>query len=101
MHYIGIDVSKHKLDSCWLRDPEKNKLKTKVFKNTPLDHSHLGTWILSQTASNPDEVTVVMEATGIYHESLAYTLYEQGFLVCGQPGAFSRVCKEPGQHPQD
>ena len=81
MHYIGIDVSKEKLDCCWLRDPEKNKIKTKVFKNHHADHDALGRWILSQTAAAPEDVGVIIEATGIYHESLAYALYEQGLQV--------------------
>ncbi|MDM7856672.1 IS110 family transposase, partial [Thiopseudomonas acetoxidans] len=66
MHYIGIDVSKAKLDCCWLRDVEKNKFKTKVFKNSATDCNALNTWLKAQTKAEPDEITVLMEATGIY-----------------------------------
>ena len=81
MQFIGIDVSKAKLDCCWLRDAEKGKVKTKVFKNTPADHDALAKWLISQTGTEPDQIRVVMEATSIYHESLAYCLFEQGFQV--------------------
>lgn len=81
MQSIGIDVSKAKLDCCWLRDPEAVKLKTKVFKNTAPDHRKLGQWILAQTKSLAEEIHIVMEATGVYHEPLAYALYELGFQV--------------------
>ncbi len=35
MAQIGIDVSKAKLDVCWLRDVHTVKVKTRVFDNTP------------------------------------------------------------------
>ena len=82
MHYIGIDVSKAKFDCCWLRDVEKNKFKTKVFKNSAADCKALNTWLKAQTKAEPDEITVLMEATGIYHENLAYYLFEHGYQVC-------------------
>lgn len=82
MHYVGIDVSKAKLDCCWLRDVEKNKVKTKVFKNTLADHDALCGWLKAQTKADPADIRVVIEATGIYHESLAYALYDAGFQIC-------------------
>lgn len=81
MQFIGIDVSKTKLDCCWVRDADKLKVKTKVFKNTLDDHVALARWLLSQTGETSEQIVVVLEATSIYHESLAYHLFEQGFLV--------------------
>ncbi len=82
MHYIGIDISKAKLDCCWLRDVDKSKFKTKVFKNVSTDYKALIAWLKGQTKSEASEILIVMEATGVYHENLAYYLYEQGFQVC-------------------
>ena len=82
MHYIGIDVSKAKLDCCWLRDAEKNKFKTKVFKNNVADSKALDIWLTSLTKAAPSEITVLMEATGIYHENLAHYLFERGYQIC-------------------
>ena len=82
MHYVGIDVSKAKLDCCWLRDVEKNKVKTKTFQNTLQGHDALSAWLIDQTKVSPEEVRIVVEATGIYHESLTYALFESGFQVC-------------------
>ncbi|MCZ2720483.1 hypothetical protein O1D97_02175 [Marinomonas sp. 15G1-11] len=48
MNNIGIDISKHKLDCLWLKDPQLNKVKTKVFKNTTDEHQRLGRWLLDQ-----------------------------------------------------
>lgn len=82
MHNVGIDISKVKVDCCWLREPDKNKIKTKVFKNTLDDHNALANWLLTQTDSPACEIQIVMEATSIYHESLAYHLHQLGFKVC-------------------
>ncbi len=81
MHYIGIDVSKHKLDCCWLRDAQTNKIKSKVFKNNNEGYQALMQWILTQTRAMPEELHLVLEATGIYHESLAYALHKNGINV--------------------
>lgn len=81
MHYIGIDVSKAKLDCLWLRDAEKNKIKTKVHENSTIGHERLIEWLDKNVASPREDVLVVMEATGVYHEHLAHTLHEAGFEV--------------------
>ncbi|TAA39175.1 IS110 family transposase [Corallincola spongiicola] len=81
MQSVGIDVSKAKLDCCWLRDSQKNKVKCKIFKNQPDEFRHLGDWLVKNTGSQPDEIHVVLEATGVYHEAVALQLYDRGFRV--------------------
>lgn len=78
---IGIDVSKHKLDVCWLRDPATLKVKTRVFKNGSGSFKELIQWLQTQTRERPEAVQVMMEATGVYHEALAYALHKAGFEV--------------------
>ena len=81
MKFIGIDVSKAKLDCCWLRDAETQKFKTKVFKNIPSEYSLLARWLTENTESDPSHIHVVLEATSIYHEGIAIALYDHGFKV--------------------
>ena len=81
MQYIGIDVSKAKLDCLWLRDPDTHKVKTRAFTNNTKGHQQLNDWILKQTQSRESDIFVVLEATGIYHESLANALFDRGFKV--------------------
>ena len=81
MQYVGIDVSKAKLDCLWLRDPEEKKVKTKVFANQQQGHRQLCEWLVKQTGACEQEVFITLEATGIYHEALAYHLHHQGFNV--------------------
>lgn len=78
---IGMDVSKAKLDCLWLRDPTALKVKTKVLANTAKGHQELCQWLLKTVGRRPEDILVVMEATGIYHEHIALTLHEAGFKV--------------------
>src|SRR5690554_2938564 len=78
---FGIDVSKDKLDICWLRDRQTMKIKTKVFPNKENGFAALIQWTRDNSEAKPEDIQVMMEATGIYHEALAYALYEAGFQV--------------------
>jgi transposase len=81
MAVIGIDVSKNKLDCLWLKDPVALKVKTRVFHNTDKDYEALLAWAQKNTTEAPASIHFVMEATGIYHEALAYRLHEAGAKV--------------------
>lgn len=81
MAHIGIDVSKNKLDLCWIRDPAKGKIKTRVFDNRHTAYPKLLEWVIKQTGADPDSLHVYMEATSIYHEPLARWLYQTGVHV--------------------
>ena len=78
---IGIDVSKAKIDCAWLRDLETGKVKTKVFKNNPEGFQLLIKWVEKNTQQPTANTCFVMEATGIYHEALAYALHDAGAMV--------------------
>lgn len=96
MHiFIGIDVSKEKLDLGWIKDPVTNKKKTKVFKNRLNELQGVSDWIIKNTQAQPQDVLITVEPTGVYHEALLYFLHEQGFNVFlpnpGQVKAFMRA----------
>lgn len=90
MIIIGIDVSKEKIDCAWLREIETNKVKTKVLKNKPEGFKSLIEWALVNTKHSIDETHFVMEATGIYHEALAYALHGAGAIVSVVNPAYMR-----------
>ncbi|MDT8370858.1 MAG: IS110 family transposase [Gammaproteobacteria bacterium] len=75
MMTIGIDVSKDKIDCAWLRDSEIGKVKTKVLKNNSEGFKELIQWAEKNTKHPITDIHFVMEATGIYHEALAYALH--------------------------
>lgn len=81
MNIIGIDVSKEKFDVAWLKNSETNKVKNKGFMNTAKGHTALIGWAMKQTQRPIESIHFVMEATGVYHEALAYALFEAGAKV--------------------
>ena len=78
---IGIDVSKNKLDLCWLRDPLTNKKKSKTFQNRPAEFKNISSWLLKNTGSQPRDILITVEPTGVYHEALIYHLHAEGFNI--------------------
>lgn len=77
MFYLGVDVSKAKLD-CMLLDTSSGKVKSKSILNTPAGFGQLLEWLVKQKAPTPH---VVMEPTGMYHEGAALALADAGLTV--------------------
>lgn len=75
---IGIDVSKAKIDCAWLRDTQTLKLKSKVLPNTADGHQALLQWAEKNTGHDLQDIRFICEATGVYHEALAYALHAGG-----------------------
>lgn len=78
---VGIDVSKAKLDVLWLKDATTLKVKSKIFSNDASGHDELTEWLVKNTGQPLEQIHVVMEATSIYHETLAYHLHENNLQV--------------------
>ena len=80
---VGIDVAQKELVVCLGRmyDDWKPELyASKAFANNAKGFSSLISWVKARTEeANP--VRYVMEATGVYHESLAYFLQGKGHEV--------------------
>lgn len=81
MAIIGVDVAKEKVDCFWLKDTDRRTGKSKVFKNTASEFPALVGWVVANTGEAPAQLHFVMEATGIYHEALAYALHAAGTKV--------------------
>lgn len=80
MKYLGMDVSKDKLDCCLLRDAADTKRKTKVVANSPAGLATFFNFV-EKEGILPDELHVIMEGTGVYHQLAAETLCEAGMRV--------------------
>jgi transposase len=79
MFYLGIDVSKAKLHMALLLE-ETGRPKHKVVPNSPAGVTTLLEWLARQDLT-PESVHAVLEATGVYHEGAAQTLFDQGLTV--------------------
>lgn len=79
--FTGIDVSKDKLDLCWLRDVVSGKKKQKVFKNQLADFDKITDWLIKNLKTEPKNIVITLEPTNVYHEALCYYLHEAGFKI--------------------
>lgn len=80
---VGIDVAQKELVVCLGRmydDWTPELYARKTFKNNAEAHQKLMVWVRKHTNAGA-EVRYVMEATGVYHESLAYFLDAQSQLL--------------------
>ncbi len=69
--FVGVDVSKERLDACRLPGGE-----AKAFANTPAGHAELVAW-----ARSADDPRVVLEATGGYERPALFALQDAGLAV--------------------
>lgn len=80
---LGIDVSKKELVVCLGRmynDVQSELYAQGTFANTKTGFEKMISW--TNKLTNPDiSVGYVMEATGVYHESLAYFLKDRNLMV--------------------
>lgn len=77
--FLGVDVSKAKLDVALLLANEK--FKSKVFANDTQGFNSLWQWLASTAPGGCDAVHVCMEATGSYHEALACFVHDQHVVL--------------------
>jgi len=74
MFFIGIDVSKAKLD-CTLLTAQPDKRKTKVVANSAAGVKALLAWCAKHGAQ-PQQLHAILEPTGLYHEQAATALHD-------------------------
>ena len=75
--YVGIDVSKKKLDVALLW---RGKIKSKVIENTPQGYGQLHRW-LAERGACVSATHICLEATGPYSEPVATALVDAGWRV--------------------
>lgn len=76
MNYLGIDVSKAKIDCCLILN---GRYLHRVFKNDEAGFKKLLEWLAKYTTAN--EIHACLEATGVYGEKIADFLHDSGFAV--------------------
>jgi len=76
--WLGIDVSKRKLDAALL--DERNKVKSRSFSNDAAGFALLVRW-LAERGLSPGDCHACLEATGPYSEACATALVDAGWRV--------------------
>jgi transposase len=80
MFFIGIDVSKAKLDCSLLLDAASTKRRAKSVANSRTGVAELLAWCSKHNA-DPSELHAILEGTGVYHEQAALALTDAGVTV--------------------
>jgi transposase len=80
MFFIGMDVSKAKLDCSLLLDVASGKRRAKSVANSKTGIADLLVWCTKQQVVI-HELHVIMEGTGVYHEQAALALSDAGVTV--------------------
>jgi len=80
MFFIGIDVSKAKLDCSLLLDAASTKRRAKSVANSRAGVAELLAWCTKHNA-DPSELHAILEGTGVYHEQAALALADAGVAV--------------------
>lgn len=79
---VGIDVDKEKLEvkmgKLLMEDYQIKIVGSRKFPNTAKGFELLDAWISKRYKSTTAELSIVLEATGVYHEHLAYALKKSG-----------------------
>lgn len=93
---VGIDIAQKELVVClgkMYENLDTELCARQVFANSKKGFSALLLWVKKQTDPQIN-VQYVMEATGVYHESFAYFLYDQGCRVSiVLPSKISNYCR--------
>lgn len=82
MFYLGIDVSKAKLDCCLLLDEQGLRKRNKVVANSASGIAALLAWLVAHLPDVPSsQIHAVMESSGIYHQRAALLLHKASCIV--------------------
>ena len=88
MYGVGVDISKGDFHACVGGITIDACFKVKAqrkFKNSAKGYEEFVNW-LSKHLKEKITTKILMEVTGIYHESLLYYLYDKGYNVYLEPG---------------
>lgn len=94
---LGIDVSKDHFNVCLCslgQDLQQLAVASAAFDNHSKGFQKLLTWLSKHCVNKQAQMVVVMEASGVYHEQLAYFLDEHGIhhsvLLANRVKAYAR-----------
>jgi transposase len=81
---LGLDVDKATFKACLkVKEPSSKSIVrgTKTFNNNVQGFNELKVWIKKHQKHIEPELKIIMEATGVYHEHLAWHLHQVNFHV--------------------
>lgn len=100
---VGIDIAKSSFRACIMGDEGQKKYKvlaSSKFNNTAVGFEVFWDWVQKHLGKhNYERVEYLMEATGVYHENLAWYLHEKSVrVVIALPVQVKSFFKSEGIH---
>lgn len=97
---IGIDVGSESVSAAVMHSVEQKEKQEQQFSNTNEGFEELHQWLHSNKV-RVDESVVVMEATGVYGESLCYYLCSRRYAVAVEPPLKVKRAFQQSAHKND
>ena len=73
------------------------KTQAKRFRNQKINFHEIYSWLEKSIQGKPEDILITMEATGVYHETIALFLYGRGFkLFLSNPGKAKKFSQSQG-----
>lgn len=81
---VGLDIDKKFIHACIVKIDSQQKvtiIAQSKFANSTKGHIDLQIWVNKKYKLKEVPLKVVLESTGVYHEKVAFFLYQKGFQV--------------------
>src|SRR6476659_6114658 len=101
IHFVGIDVSKGKIDVCLLLNFEKSDLIRTEFEQSKKGFGAFKKLLQQQVGKDLSQVFVCIENTGLYDDAVIYYLANNGIAVCLENAATIKAAKRDQRQKND
>lgn len=101
IHFVGIDVSKGKIDVCLLINFEKSQLLQAEFEQSRKGFAALKKWLQQHVGKDLRQVFVCIENTGLYDDAVLYFLADNEVGVCLENAGTIKVAKRDQRQKND
>jgi len=81
MHFLACDVAKTTLDVAWFDESHGRWVERSTIANNGRGFRSLLSWMQASCNATTEELCLVLEATGVYHQPLADYAYHAGLRV--------------------
>ncbi len=101
IHFVGIDVSKGKIDVCLIVNFEKSELFFSEFEQNKKGFAAFKKWLKEHAGKDLSQVFVCVENTGLYDDAVLYYLANNEISVCLENAATAKAAKRDQRQKND
>jgi transposase len=101
IHFVGIDVSKGKIDACLFLNFGAGGQFWAEFEQSKKGFAAFKKWLQSYVGKQMEAVFVCMENTGLYDDAILYYLADNSIAACLENGATIKAAKRDQRQKND